>query len=152
MAEVQGIRRVRFMTSHPRDLTADIVAAIDALPAICNHVHLPVQSGSTRILRAMQRTYTREEYLEKIDMIRGVRRPISMTSDIIVGFPGETESDFEDTLSLLDLAQFDGAFSFQYSPRPNTLSLTMAGAVPEREKVAALARASGAAARDSDRA
>jgi tRNA-2-methylthio-N6-dimethylallyladenosine synthase len=134
VAEVQGIRRVRFMTSHPRDLTADIVAAIDTQPAICNHIHLPVQSGSTRILRAMQRTYTREEYLGKLEMIRGVRRPISLTSDFIVGFPGETESDFEDTLSLLDLAQFDGAFSFQYSPRPNTLSLTMGGAIPEREQ------------------
>ncbi len=134
MAEVPGIRRVRFMTSHPRDLGADIVAAMDSVPAICDTLHLPVQSGSTRILRAMQRGYTREEYLEKVALVRGARRPISITTDVIVGFPGETEADFEETLSLLDLAQYDGVFAFQYSPRPNTLARTMAGAVPEEEK------------------
>jgi tRNA-2-methylthio-N6-dimethylallyladenosine synthase len=134
VAEIAGIRRVRFMTSHPRDLGGDIVAAIDASPALCDHVHLPVQSGSTRVLRAMQRTYTREEYLEKIGLIRGARRPISITTDIIVGFPGETEQDFEETLSLLDLAQFDGSFSFQYSPRPHTPAAVMADAVAENEK------------------
>jgi tRNA-2-methylthio-N6-dimethylallyladenosine synthase len=135
VAEVPGIRRVRFMTSHPRDLGADIVEAIDASPALCEHVHLPVQSGSTRVLRAMQRTYTREEYLEKISLIRGACRPISITTDFIVGFPGETEQDFEETLSLLDEAQFDGAFSFQYSPRPHTPAAVMADPVPETEKL-----------------
>jgi tRNA-2-methylthio-N6-dimethylallyladenosine synthase len=134
VAGVPGIRRVRFMTSHPRDLGADIVAAMDSVPAICDHLHLPVQSGSTRILRAMQRNYTREEYLEKLKLIRAARRPISVTSDVIVGFPGETERDFEETLSLLDVAQFDGTFSFQYSPRPNTSALAMADPVPEAEK------------------
>jgi tRNA-2-methylthio-N6-dimethylallyladenosine synthase len=88
VAGVPGIRRVRFATSHPRDFHADIVQAMDAFPALCEHVHLPVQSGSTRVLRAMQRTYTREEYLEKVDLIRSARRPISITTDIIVGFPG----------------------------------------------------------------
>ena len=92
VAAVPGIRRVRFTTSHPRDFGRDIVEAIDSVPELCDHVHLPVQSGSTRILRAMLRTYTREEYLEKIAMIRAARRPISVTSDIIVGFPGETEA------------------------------------------------------------
>ena len=135
VAETPGIRRVRFMTSHPRDLGSDIVEAIDASPALCDHVHLPVQAGSTRVLRAMQRTYTREEYLEKISLIRRARRPISITTDFIVGFPGETERDFEETLSLLDLAQFDGAFSFQYSPRPHTPAAAMAEAVPESEKL-----------------
>src|SRR5438445_639316 len=134
VAQIPGIRRVRFMTSHPRDLGGDIVQAIDASPALCDHVHLPVQAGSTRVLRAMQRTYTREEYLEKIILIRRARRPISITTDVIVGFPGETEKDFEETLSLLDLAQFDGAFSFQYSPRPHTPAAVMADAVPESEK------------------
>jgi tRNA-2-methylthio-N6-dimethylallyladenosine synthase len=134
VAEVRGIRRVRFMTSHPRDLGADIVEAIDASPALCDHIHLPVQSGSTRVLRAMQRTYTREEYLEKIAMIRGARRRISITTDIIVGFPGETEQDFDETLSLLDAAQFDGGFLFQYSPRPHTPAAIMADAVPEATK------------------
>jgi tRNA-2-methylthio-N6-dimethylallyladenosine synthase len=134
VAEIPGIRRVRFMTSHPSDLGGDIVQAIDASPALCDHVHLPVQAGSTRVLRAMQRTYTREEYLEKISLIRRARRPISITTDVIVGFPGETEKDFEETLSLLDLVQFDGAFSFQYSPRPHTPAAVMADAVPESEK------------------
>jgi len=134
VAEIPGIRRVRFMTSHPRDLGGDIVDAIDASAALCDHVHLPVQSGSTRVLRAMKRTYTREEYLEKIGLIRGARRPISITTDFIVGFPGETDEDFEETLSLLDVAQFDGTFSFQYSPRPHTEAALMADPVPESEK------------------
>ena len=134
VAGVTGIRRVRFTTSHPHDFHADIVEAIDAVPALCDHVHLPVQSGSTRVLRAMQRTYSREEYVEKIALIRAARRPISLTTDVIVGFPGETEKDFEETLSLLDLAQYDGAFSFKYSPRPNTPALRMADAIPEEEK------------------
>jgi tRNA-2-methylthio-N6-dimethylallyladenosine synthase len=134
-AEIPGIRRVRFMTSHPRDLGADVIEAIDASPALCDHIHLPVQSGSTRVLRAMQRTYTRNEYLEKIDLIRRARRPISVTTDIIVGFPGETEQEFDETLSLLDAAQFDGAFSFQYSPRPHTPAAVMADPVPEGEKL-----------------
>src|SRR2546427_1679844 len=135
VAEIPGIRRVRFMTSHPRDLGGDIVEAIDASPALCDHVHLPVQAGSTRVLRAMQRTYTREEYLEKIGLIRRARRPISITTDIIVGFPGESEQDFEETLSLLDAAQFDGAFSFQYSPRPHTPAAVMADPVPPGGKL-----------------
>lgn len=134
VAQVPGIRRVRFTTSHPRDFGADIVQAIDAVPALCDHVHLPVQSGSTRVLERMRRTYARDEYLEKIALIRAARRPISITTDIIVGFPGETEKDFEETLTLLDLAQYDGVFSFKYSPRPNTPALTMADPIPEEEK------------------
>src|SRR5580700_24981 len=92
VADVPGIRRVRLTTSHPNDFTHEIVEAIDATPALCDHIHLPVQSGSTRVLREMRRTYTREEYLEKIAWIRAAHRPISITSDIIIGFPGETES------------------------------------------------------------
>jgi len=134
VAAVKGIRRVRFTTSHPRDFGRDIVEAIDAVPELCSHVHLPVQSGSTRILREMLRTYTREEYLEKIAVIRAARRPISVTSDVIVGFPGETEEDLEETLSLLDIVQYDGVFAFQYSPRPNTTAQHMPDAVPEEEK------------------
>ncbi|MBZ5662128.1 MAG: tRNA (N6-isopentenyl adenosine(37)-C2)-methylthiotransferase MiaB [Acidobacteriia bacterium] len=134
VAGVKGIRRVRFTTSHPRDFGQDIVDALDAVPELCDHVHLPVQSGSTRILREMRRTYTREEYLEKIAMIRGARRAISLTSDIIVGFPGETEEDLADTISLLDAAQYDGVYAFQYSPRPNTDAQHMADAISEEEK------------------
>ena len=139
VAEVPGIRRVRFTTSHPRDFGKDIVEAIEAMPAICEHVHLPVQSGSTKVLRGMARTYSREEYLEKIAMLRAAKREISLTTDLIVGFPGETEKDFQETLSLLDVAQYDGAFCFKYSPRPNTPSLKMADAIPEEEKSRRLA-------------
>jgi tRNA-2-methylthio-N6-dimethylallyladenosine synthase len=134
VAQVPGIRRVRFMTSHPRDFGKDTVDAIDATPQLCEHVHLPVQSGSTNVLRAMERTYTREEYLEKVALIRAARRPIAITTDVIVGFPGETERDVEDTLSLLDAAQYDLMFAFKYSPRPNTPSLKMPDAIPEEEK------------------
>jgi tRNA-2-methylthio-N6-dimethylallyladenosine synthase len=139
VADTPGLKRVRFTTSHPSDFGADIVRAIETNPVLCDHVHLPVQSGSTRLLRAMKRTYTREEYLEKISLIRGSNRPISITSDIIVGFPGETDADFADTLSLLDVAQYDSAFSFTYSPRPNTLAKDMRDAIPEEEKVRRLA-------------
>ena len=134
VAGVRGIRRVRFTTSHPRDFGRDIVEALDAVPELCDHIHLPVQSGSSRMLRGMRRTYTREEYLEKIAMIRAARRPISVTSDIIVGFPGETERDLEETISLLDAAQYDGVYAFQYSPRPNTDAQHMADAISEEEK------------------
>jgi tRNA-2-methylthio-N6-dimethylallyladenosine synthase len=134
VAEVPGIRRVRFTTSHPRDFTPEIVRAIDAHPALCDHVHLPVQSGSSRLLARMRRDYTREQYLERIAAVRDARRPISLTTDIIVGFPGETVGDFDDTLSLLDAVGYDGAFSFKFSPRPNTAALAMADDVPEEEK------------------
>ncbi len=139
VAEVPGIRRVRFTTSHPNDFTREIVAAVDAVPALCDHFHLPVQSGSTRILRAMLRTYTRDEYLEKISWIRAAQRPISLTSDVIVGFPGETEADFDDTLTLLDAVGYDSVFAFKYSPRPNTSAAVMPDAIPEEEKTRRLA-------------
>ena len=139
VAAVEGIRRVRFTTSHPNDFNREIVETIDATPALCDHIHLPVQSGSTRILREMRRTYTREQYLEKISWIRGARREFSLTTDVIVGFPGETEADFEETLGLLDAIQSDGVFAFKYSPRPNTPSLAMPDAIPEEEKSRRLA-------------
>jgi tRNA-2-methylthio-N6-dimethylallyladenosine synthase len=133
-AQVPGIRRVRFTTSHPRDFTPDIISVMDANSKICNHVHLPVQSGSSRVLRAMQRTYSREEYLEKVAMIRSAKRRTTITTDVIVGFPGETAADFDETLSLMDAVKFDGVFSFKYSPRPNTPASTMLDAIPEEEK------------------
>jgi tRNA-2-methylthio-N6-dimethylallyladenosine synthase len=139
VADVQGIRRVRFTTSHPSDFTRDIAEAIEQQPKICDHVHLPVQSGSTRVLRAMQRTYSREEYLEKIAMIRQASKPITITTDIIVGFPGETASEFEETVSLLEEVQYDSMFSFKYSPRPNTPSLLMSDSISEEEKSRRLA-------------
>jgi len=134
VGELPGIRRVRFTTSHPRDFTRDIVEAIDRVPTLCDHVHLPVQSGSARVLEAMAREYTPEWYLEQIGWIKAARRHISLTTDIIVGFPGEGETDFYQTLDLLDKVQFDGVFAFKYSARPNTPALTMADSVPEEEK------------------
>ncbi len=139
VGEIPGIRRVRFTTSHPRDFGKDIVDAIDAIPTLCDHVHLPVQSGSTRVLDAMQRLYTREQYLERIAWMKSAKREISITTDVIVGFPGETELDFEQTLSLLELIEYDGVFSFKYSPRPNTPALKYADAIPDQEKVRRLA-------------
>ena len=134
VAEVPGMRRVRFTTSHPRDFGRDIVEAIDAVPTLCDHVHLPVQSGSTRVLDAMQRLYARDEYLERIAWIKAAKREISITTDVIVGFPGETESDFAETLSLLAEVGYDGVFTFKYSPRPNTPALSLEDAIAEEEK------------------
>ncbi|MGH9776089.1 MAG: tRNA (N6-isopentenyl adenosine(37)-C2)-methylthiotransferase MiaB [Candidatus Acidiferrales bacterium] len=139
VAQAPGIRRVRFTTSHPNDFHRDIVEAIDRTPQLCNHIHLPVQSGSTRVLREMRRTYTREEYLEKIAWIRGAQRDISISTDIIVGFPGETVQDFEETISLLDEVRFDGVFSFTFSPRPNTSAQSLPEAISEEGKGSRLA-------------
>jgi tRNA-2-methylthio-N6-dimethylallyladenosine synthase len=139
VGEVRGIRRVRFTTSHPRDFGKDIVDAIDSFPTLCDHVHLPVQSGSTRVLDAMQRLYTREQYLERISWMKSAQRDISITSDMIVGFPGETEEDFQLTLSLLDEVEYDAVFAFKYSPRPNTPSIKMEDAIPDEEKSRRLA-------------
>jgi len=135
IGQLSGIRRVRFTTSHPRDFGRDIVEAIDSTTTLCDHVHLPIQSGSDRVLDAMQRLYTRDQYMERVAWMRGARRDISITSDIIVGFPGETESDFEQTLSLLREVQYDAIFSFKYSPRPNTPSLKLEDVIPDEEKV-----------------
>jgi tRNA-2-methylthio-N6-dimethylallyladenosine synthase len=134
VAEVPGIRRVRYTTSHPRDFTRSIVNAMDSNPAICDHVHLPVQSGSTKVLAGMDRLYTRDDYMRRIEWLKTARRNYSITTDIIVGFPGETEEDFERTLDLLDQVQYDSLFSFKYSPRPNTAALAMRGAVADEEK------------------
>jgi len=134
IGQVKGIRRVRFTTSHPRDFTRDIVEAIDAYPTLCDHVHLPVQSGSSRILKAMAREYTRDWYLERIAWVKSARRPISLSTDIIVGFPGETAEDFIQTMDLLAEVQYDCVFGFKYSPRPNTPALVMIDSIPDGEK------------------
>ena len=107
---------------------------MDANPILCDHVHLPVQSGSSRVLAAMDRLYTRDQYMQRIDWIKNARRSYSITTDIIVGFPGETEEDFQATLDLLDEVQYDSLFSFKYSPRPNTSALAMDDQIPEEEK------------------
>ncbi len=134
VAKVPGIRRVRYTTSHPRDFVKAIVDAMDENTVICDHVHLPVQSGSSRVLASMDRLYTRDDYMRRIEWLKSAKRKYSLTTDIIVGFPGETERDFEETLQLLDEVQYDSLFSFKYSPRPNTKALTMENPIPEEEK------------------
>ena len=139
VSETPGIKRVRFTTSHPRDFGRDIVQAIESVPTLCNHVHLPVQSGSTRILDAMQRLYNRDQYLERISWMKAAKREISITTDVIVGFPGETEADFDETLSLLDEVGYDSIFAFKYSPRPNTPAVHLADPISDQEKSRRLA-------------
>ncbi|HEY9140192.1 MAG TPA: tRNA (N6-isopentenyl adenosine(37)-C2)-methylthiotransferase MiaB [Bryobacteraceae bacterium] len=134
VAEIPGIRRVRYTTSHPRDFGKDIVDAMDSNPVLCDHVHLPVQSGSSNVLARMDRLYTRDEYMQRIGWLKTAQRPYSITTDIIVGFPGETEKDFEATLTLLDEVEYDSLFSFKYSPRPNTAALRFEDHIPEEEK------------------
>ena len=131
IGNIAGIRRVRFTTSHPRDFTRDIVQAIDATPTLCDHIHLPVQSGSSAVLKAMSREYTRDWYLERMSWIHAAQRDISITSDMIVGFPGETDADFEDTITLIDAVKYDAIFAFKFSPRPNTPAVHMADGIPE---------------------
>ncbi len=134
MGRVDGVRRVRFTTSHPRDFVKEIIEAIEENPVLCNHVHLPVQSGSSKVLNAMERLYTRDEYMRRIEWIKRSRRPIAITTDIIVGFPGETEEDFQQTLRLLEEVEYDAIFSFKYSQRPNTGALALPDQISEEEK------------------
>ena len=132
--QIPGIRRVRFTTSHPRDFGIDIVDAIDRTETLCNHVHLPVQSGSNEVLKRMDRLYTRDEYMRRIEWLKHTRRDIAITTDFIVGFPGETDRDFEETLKLAREIEYDSMFIFKYSMRPNTAALQYADHVPEEEK------------------
>jgi tRNA-2-methylthio-N6-dimethylallyladenosine synthase len=129
-----GIHRIKFTTSFPRDFHPDIVKAIDEHENLCNWVHLPVQAGNDRILRAMRRGHKVEEYLLKIASIKSARRRISLTSDIIVGFPGETQAEFEDTLRLVRECRFDGLYIFKYSQRPGTPAAKLPETVSESEK------------------
>src|SRR5260370_26576399 len=134
VGELAGIRRVWFTTSHPWDFTRDIVQAIDATPTLCDHVHLPVQSGSSAVLKAMAREYTREWYLERMSWIKAAKRDISITSDMIVGFPGETDADFEETITLVGEVKYDSVFAFKFSPRPNTRAVTRADRISDEVK------------------
>jgi tRNA-2-methylthio-N6-dimethylallyladenosine synthase len=133
--EVPGVARIRFASPHPRHFSPRFLDAMRALPKICRHLHLPVQSGSTRVLEAMRRRYTRDSYLELVDQIRERLPEVALSTDMIVGFPGETERDFEDTLSLTARVRYHSMFSFKYSPRPNTLAdKRLPDDVPEEEK------------------
>jgi tRNA-2-methylthio-N6-dimethylallyladenosine synthase len=134
LARESGLPRIRFSTSHPRDFDQEIVRVIDEYENLCEWIHLPTQAGSNRILRLMRRGYTREDYLRKIEFIKAARRDISITTDIIVGFPGETERDFQETARLIAEAEFDGIYLFNYSPRPRTPAAAFADSVPAEVK------------------
>jgi tRNA-2-methylthio-N6-dimethylallyladenosine synthase len=138
-AEIPGVKRIRFTTSHPKDLSDKLVSAFQSVPSLCSHVHLPLQSGSTRVLSAMNRKYTKEEYLEKIDRLKDTRSDLAVTTDIIVGFPGETIDDFEQTLEVMERVKFDGAYSFKYSSRPLTKASYMKECIGDEEKSRRLA-------------
>jgi tRNA-2-methylthio-N6-dimethylallyladenosine synthase len=140
VADVPGIARLRYTTSHPRDVNDDLIAVHRDLPQLAPQLHLPVQSGSNRILDAMNRRHTRADYLRVVDRLRAVRPDMALTSDFIVGFPGETEDDFGDSLSLIDEVGYSGAFSFKYSPRPGTPAATAHDQVAEDVKAERLAR------------
>lgn len=132
--DIDGIERIRFMTSHPKDLSDDLIEAYSSLDKLCNHLHLPIQSGSNRILKAMNRKYTREDYLKIIDKIKKAVPDIAITTDLIVGFPGETDEDFEETLDIVRSVGYDSAFSFLYSIREGTKAAEMDNQVPDKVK------------------
>jgi tRNA-2-methylthio-N6-dimethylallyladenosine synthase len=140
LARIEGVQRLRFMTSHPRDMQDDLIAAYASEPKLMPYLHLPVQSGSNRILKLMNRAHTAESYLATLDKVRSVRPDIAISGDFIVGFPGETEADFQATLEIVRAAAYAQAYSFKYSQRPGTPAAEMDKQVPEAEKIDRLAR------------
>jgi tRNA-2-methylthio-N6-dimethylallyladenosine synthase len=140
---IDGLLRIRFTTSHPKDLSDDLITCFNRLDKLCRHIHLPVQSGSTRILSRMNRKYTRDTYLDKIDRLRSACPDIAITTDIIVGFPGETSVDFEKTLSLIRQVSYDGLFAFMYSDRPNAPAARFSEKISEAEKAERLQQVLG---------
>ena len=136
--EIRGLLRIRFTTSHPKDLSSDLIAVFRDLDKLCPHIHLPVQSGSNRILKRMNRKYTKEQYLDKVAKLRDTCSEIAITSDMIVGFPGETDADFEQTLGLVKTVEYDGLFAFQYSDRPRAPSVKLPHKISEPLKRARL--------------
>ncbi len=134
LEKISGLDRIRFTTSHPKDLSPELIDCFGRISNLCEHIHLPVQAGSNRTLKKMNRHYTREDYLEKIAQLRQQCPGIAITSDVIVGFPGETEADFDETMDLIRAVQLDDMFSFKYSNRPNTTASHFSNQVPEEEK------------------
>jgi len=132
--DIEGVERIRFTTSHPKDLSEELIRAFSKLPKLCEHIHLPFQSGSNKVLKAMHRGYTKESYIEKIDRLEKVCPSIAVTADVIVGFPGEEEEDFEETLDLLQRVRFDDLYSFKYSPRKGTRAAQFEDKVVEKVK------------------
>ena len=140
IAEIDGVDRIRYTTSHPLEFTDNLIDVYSDVPQLVNHLHLPVQSGSDRILEAMKRRYKARDYLKIVEKLRKVRPDLSMSSDFIIGFPGETDADFEDTMNLIETVGYDLSFSFIYSPRPGTPASDLADDVPMEIKKERLAR------------
>jgi len=139
--EIEGIERIRYTSPHPKDMREDVIRAHAELPSVCEHIHLPLQSGSSRILKAMRRTYDRQRYLDRVVLIREHVPDVALTTDIIVGFPGENEEDFEQTLDVVERVGYDGAFTFIFSPRRGTEAAGITeGIVPHAVKVARMER------------
>jgi tRNA-2-methylthio-N6-dimethylallyladenosine synthase len=139
IGEIEGIKRIRFTTSHPRDLSVEMIDCFRTEEKLCAHIHLPVQSGSNHVLALMNRGYTVEDYMQKVDALRRTRPDISITSDMIVGFPGETEKDYQETIDMMEKIRFDSTFSFKYSEREGTAAAKLKDSVPEGEKLRRLA-------------
>ena len=137
---VDGVERIRFTSPHPKDFRAPVIAAMAECASVCEHAHLPLQSGSTRVLKAMRRTYSRERYLRLVDELRAAIPDLALTTDLIVGFPGETETEFEETVNAVEEVGYDGAFTFVYSPRQGTEAASMEEQVPEELKRARIER------------
>jgi tRNA-2-methylthio-N6-dimethylallyladenosine synthase len=140
---IDGLRRLRYTSPHPKDMREDVIRAHAELPSVCEHIHLPLQAGASRILKAMRRPYTRERYLDRVALIREHVPDVALTTDIIVGFPGETESDFRETLEVVDEVGYDGAFTFIFSPRRGTDAAEMEDRVSHEEKVERMQRLVG---------
>jgi tRNA-2-methylthio-N6-dimethylallyladenosine synthase len=138
LSGIEGLVRIRYTTSHPRDMDTALIEAHREVPQLMPYLHLPVQSGSDRILRAMNRRHTRDHFVRLVDRLRSARDDLALSSDFIVGFPGESDADFDDTMRLVEEVGFASAFSFKYSPRPGTPAATLSGQVPEPVKAARL--------------
>lgn len=143
ISAIDGLERIRFTTSHPKDISPELIACFAELPKLCGHIHLPAQAGSDSILARMNRGYTRQEYLEKVAALRAARPEILITGDIIVGFPGETEADFLQTLSLMEEVRYTDIFSFAYSPRPETAAASLGDRIMRKETTERLERVQG---------
>ena len=143
---------MRFTSPHPHDFTSDVIEAMAETPSVCEHIHFPLQSGSDRVLQAMRRSYRRDRYLGWLDAIRAAVPDVAVSTDVIVGFPGETEEDFADTLDVVERARFDSAYTFQYSPRPGTRAASFEDQIPKEVVQERFDRLVGAAAADLTRA
>ena len=131
---IDGVERIRYTSPHPKDIREDVIRAHAELASVCEHIHLPLQAGSSRVLKAMRRTYNRERYLDRVALIRELVPDCALTTDIIVGFPGETDAEFEETMEVVEQVRYDSAFTFIFSPRRGTLAAELEDALPHRVK------------------